>query len=98
MSKLKWFSGGTDRAYQALEIIDDLLHDLYKSSDNNALQDVLLQYKYELKNQQTSVPYILSRMNVDIANIIVKNRLTLSRFQSNKLKELTVISNIRYGY
>lgn len=34
MSKLKWFSGGTDRAQQALEIIDDLLHDLYKNSEN----------------------------------------------------------------
>ncbi|MGK4179675.1 bacteriocin immunity protein [Lapidilactobacillus dextrinicus] len=98
MSKLKWFSGGTDRAQQALEIIDDLLHDLYKNSENDTLQNLLLKYKYELEKQQTPVPFILSRMNIDIANIIVKNGLTLSSFQSSKLKQLTAISNIRYGF
>lgn len=98
VSQLKWFLGGSDRAQEALEIIDDLLYDLYKNSENNTLQNLLLKYKRELESQKTAVPFILSRMNVDIANVIVKNGLTLSDFQSSKLKKLTALSNIRYGY
>ncbi|EMF0638635.1 bacteriocin immunity protein, partial [Enterococcus faecium] len=46
----------------------------------------------------TSVPLILSRMNLEISNAIKKDGVSLNAKQSKKLKELMSISNIRYGY
>ena len=41
MVKLKWFAGGTDRATQAIEIIDELLSDLPNTPNEDALKNVL---------------------------------------------------------
>lgn len=72
--------------------MDDLKTDLGKES----LQKVLENFLEELKQQDTSVPLILSRMNLDIFKVIINDGVTLSDHQSKKLKELTSISNIRY--
>ncbi|UTB70044.1 hypothetical protein [Latilactobacillus curvatus] len=54
-------------------------------------------YQAELEAQTTAVPFILSRMNIAIANVVQKG-LQLSASQQAKLKEMTALSTIRYGY
>ncbi|MGG5329484.1 bacteriocin immunity protein [Enterococcus sp. AZ163] len=98
MSKLKWFSGGKDRGEQALAIITDLLNELANNSFNKSLQQVLGTYKEELTKKESSVPFILSRMNLDISNALKEDGVALSASQSSKLKKLSSLSNIRYGY
>lgn len=98
MSKLKWFSGGNERAKQAENIMTNLLDDLKTDLGNESLQKVLENYLEELKQKSASVPMILSRMNLDISKAIRNDRAALSDYQSKKLKELTSVSNIRYKY
>ena len=98
MGKLKWFSGGKERSNQAENIITDLLDDLKTDLGNESLKKVLENYLEELKQKGASVPLILSRMNLDISKAIRNDGVTLSDYQSKKLKDLTSISNIRYGY
>ncbi|STY85495.1 Enterocin A Immunity [Listeria grayi] len=98
MKKVKWFSGGNERSNQAIIIITELLNDLNTNSKSRLLQEVLNNYKEELEKKGSSVPLILSRMNLEISNAIRKEGLVLSDSQSTKLKKLTSLSNIRYGY
>ena len=98
MSNLKWFSGGDNRSKRAEIIITELLDDLETDSGNDSLRMVLHTYLGNLKNEGTSVPLILSRMNLEISNAIKKDGASLNAKQSKKLKELMSISNIRYGY
>ncbi|WP_407056358.1 bacteriocin immunity protein [Enterococcus faecium] len=65
---------------------------------NDSLRMILHTYLGNLKNEGTSVPLILSRMNLEISNAIKKDGVSLNAKQSKKLKELMSISNIRYGY
>lgn len=98
MVKLKWFAGGTDRATQAIEIIDELLSDLPNTPNEDALKNVLLTYRHEFVKKSTSVPFILSRMSLAVSNVLEKNEITLTNSQSSKLKQLISLSSIRYGY
>ena len=98
MSKLKWFSGGEDRAKEAIAIIADLLADLEKDEKNMPLQEVLSSYESELEKKSTSVSLVLSRMNMDISSTVRSNGIILSQNQSKKMKELSELSAIRYGY
>jgi len=98
MSKLKWFASGVARGNQAVIIITELLTDFANDPNKAPLQKVLLDYKDELEKKESSVPYILSRMNIAVSNIMVKNGITLSQEQSDKFRKLTSLSNIRYGY
>lgn len=98
MVKIKWFSGGNDRSYRAVKLIVDILNELDKDSNSQNLKNALVSYKNELVGHKQSVPFILSRMNVDIANCIRKDHLSLTISESEKLKELGSLSNIRYGY
>ena len=97
MSELKWFSGGKERGDQAIIIITDLLSELNNDPKNQALQKVLSNYQDELTRKEAAVPLILSRMNLDISSAMRKDEVLLSDAQSNKLKELTSLSNIKYG-
>ncbi|MBC9810731.1 bacteriocin immunity protein [Carnobacterium maltaromaticum] len=97
MGNLKWFSGGNERGKQAENIITNLLNDLKTNSGNESLQKVLATCLEELKQKSASISLILSRMNLDISKAIRNDGGALSDDQSKKLKELTSISNIRYG-
>ncbi|MCZ2491641.1 bacteriocin immunity protein [Dellaglioa carnosa] len=96
MKFIKWFSGGNDRSEEAIKIISSLVSELDDRS--NSLSLVLSNYKKELTEKRTSVPFILSRMNIDISNALKQDKLLLNTEQSKKLKQLTALSNIRYGY
>ena len=92
MSTIKWFSGGNERGDQAVNIINVLL-DYKELSQNSQLRKTLLEYKVELQKKESSVPFILSRMNLDISKALRNNEE-----QKKYLKQLTSLSNIRYGY
>ncbi|MFR3683686.1 MAG: bacteriocin immunity protein [Enterococcus sp.] len=98
MSKLKWFSGGKERSDQALALINELLKELDKNPNSQALQKLLVNYQNELRKKERSVPFILSQMNIEISNLLKKETISLSDSQSNNLKQLMTLSNIRYGY
>ncbi|ASN62439.1 bacteriocin immunity protein [Latilactobacillus sakei] len=98
MKILKWYSGGKDRGERANDIIGQLLLDLNHDPKNEHLEAILINYQNEIKRKESSVPFILSRMNISIANTIRRDRLILTDFQEDKLKLLTALSNIRYGY
>lgn len=98
MSKLKWFSGGKERSDQTLALINELLKELDKNPNSPALQKLLANYQNELRKKERSVPFILSQMNIEISNLLKKETISLSDSQSNNLKQLMTLSNIRYGY
>lgn len=98
MGLLRWYSGGSDRAEQAINIINELLSDLGDSSQSGPLRDVLRGYKEDLIQKRAAVPFILSRMNLAISNVLVRDNITLTKLQSEKVGELSSLSNIRYGY
>ena len=81
MKKLKWFSGGNERAEQAIQLIDELLRDFDDSSSHSdRLRTVLRNNREALIYKQAAVPFILSRMNLEISNALLQNNnLTNSR-------------------
>lgn len=91
---MKWYSGGSERSEQAITIIKAL----QDASKGPALQTVLTTYQAELESKKASVPLILSRLNLAIANALQEDGLTLSTAQSEQVKALTALSNIRFGY
>ncbi|MDE3281146.1 bacteriocin immunity protein [Lacticaseibacillus parahuelsenbergensis] len=98
MGILKWYSGGNDRAKKATYIIDQLLLDLKNNPQSESLQQVLRSYREALIQKQAAVPLILSRMNLEISNVLIRDRITLTKLQSDKIGQLSSLSNIRYGY
>jgi hypothetical protein len=59
---------------------------------------VLSAYKNEIELQTSAIPFILSRMNIEVSKVVLENGITLSPEQSELFKELSGLSNIRYGY
>ena len=98
MTPLKWFAGGSERRCEAMTIIDDLLEDIKDAPQLAPLENQLVIYKRRLKDDGTSVPFILSQMNVDISRVLIDNKLSLSESQSGQIKKLRELSAIRYGY
>ena len=99
MNKLKWFSGGNERAEQAIQLIDELLRDLDDSSSHSdRLRTVVRNNKEALIHKQAAVPFILSRMNLEISNALLQNNILLTKQQSDKFEQLSSLANIRYGY
>ena len=98
MTPLKWFAGGSERRCEAMTIINHLLEDIKDTSQLAPLKNQLVIYKRRLKNDGTSVPFILSQMNVDISRVLIDNKLILSEGQSEQIKKLRELSAIRYGY
>ncbi|WP_416353411.1 bacteriocin immunity protein [Agrilactobacillus fermenti] len=95
MKQVKWYAGGNDRSNQAIQLTDTLLTE---TNEQPALRQVLIKYKTELRQQSTSIPFILSRMNIALSKATQKDSLALSATQSATLKKLTDLANIRYGY
>ena len=98
MTPLKWFAGGSERRSEALTIINHLLEDIKDTLQLVPLENQLVIYKRRLKDDGTSVPFILSQMNVDISRVLIDHKLTLSESQAEQIKKLRELSVIRYGY
>ena len=98
MTPLKWFAGGSERRCEAMTVIDYLLEDIKAAPQLAPLKNQLVSYKRRLKDDGTSVPFILSQMNVDISRVLIDNKLTLSESQAEQIKKLRELSAIRYGY
>lgn len=98
LSIVKWFSGGKERKDKASELIQDLILDLKNSSNTKQLEQLLVSYKKELDEEKSSVPFILSRLNVSISKIISENNISLTKSQADILKKIRTLSHIRYGY
>ena len=97
MTPLKWFAGGSERRCEAMTVIDYLLEDIKAAPQLAPLKNQLVSYKRRLKDDGTSVPFILSQMNVDISRVLIDNKLTLSESQAEQIKKLRELSAIRYG-
>lgn len=87
MQALKWFSGGRERRERAILLIDKLFSENGDKS-NTPLYRLLSSYRQELESDGASIPYILSRMNVDISKVVLKGGTSLSESESTRLKEL----------
>ena len=98
MTPLKWFAGGSERRCEAMTIIDHLLEDIKAAPQLSPLKNQLVIYKRRLRDDGTSVPFVLSQMNVDISRVLIDNKLGLSDSQANQIKKLRELSAIRYGY
>ena len=98
MTPLKWFAGGSERRCEAMTIIDHLLEDIKDEPQLTPLKNQLVIYKRRLRDDGTSVPFILSQMNVDISRVLIENKLSLSESQTEQIKKLRGLSAIRYGY
>ena len=98
MTPLKWFAGGSERRCEAMTIIDHLLEDIKDTPQLTTLKNQLVIYKRRLRDDGTSVPFILSQMNVDISRVLIDNKLGLSESQAKQIKKLRELSAIRYGY
>lgn len=98
MSNLKWFAGGSERSHEAIVIIDQLLQDIDDRPQLVPLKKRLVIFKTQLRDGGTSVPFVLSQMNVAIADVLIEHKLHLSESQSKQIKKLRDLSNIRYGY
>ena len=98
MTPLKWFAGGSERRCEAMTVIDYLLEDIKAAPQLAPLKNQLVSYKRRLKDDGTSVPFILSQMNVDISCVLIDQKLTLSESQAEQIKKLRELSAIRYGY
>ena len=98
MTPLKWFVGGSERRCEAMTIIDHLLEDINDTPQLTPLKNQLVIYKKRLEDDGTSVPFILSQMNVDISRVLIDNKLGLSESQAKQVKKLRELSAIRYGY
>ena len=98
MTPLKWFAGGSERRCEAMTIINHLLEDIKDTPQLAPLKNQLVIYKRRLRDDGTSVPFILSQMNVDISRVLIDNKLGLSESQAKQIKKLRELSAIRYGY
>ena len=98
MTPLKWFAGGSERRCEAMTIINYLLEDIKAAPQLAPLKNQLVIYKKRLEDDGTSTPFILSQMNIDLARVLIDNKLGLSENQAKQIKKLRELSAIRYGY
>ena len=96
ITPLKWFAGGSERRCEAMT--NNLLEGINNTSQLTTLKNLLVSYKRRLEDDGTSTPFILSQMNVDLARVLIDNKLSLSESQAEQIKKLRELSAIRYGY
>lgn len=70
MTGLKWFAGGKERREQAVAIIDEVLETIGDKPDYADLKQVLYSYRTELADSRSATPYILSRMSLEISEVV----------------------------
>lgn len=90
---MKWYAGGQERKKVAMK----LLIELYQSTEDPILKEFFAKYIREL-DWGTSIPFALSAMNIEMASVLLKNKILLTKEQEEKVEELRKMSNIRYGY
>lgn len=95
MSNVNWFAGGSERDVSALDLINALLSTLTPASK---LAQVLTDYQAQLTKPTTAVPFILSQLNLAIANATKEDSTQLTAEQTHLIKQIAELSNIRYGY
>ncbi|MDU7943144.1 MAG: bacteriocin immunity protein, partial [Streptococcus salivarius] len=78
MTGLKWFAAGKERREQAVAIIDEVIETIGDKPDYADLKQVLHSYRTELADSRSATPYILSRMSLEISEVVRKDQLTLS--------------------
>ena len=88
MTPLKWFAGGSERRCEAMTIMGHLLEDIKDTPQLTPLKNQLVIYKRRLKDDGTSIPFILGQMNVDISRVLIDNKLMLSDSQAEQIKKL----------
>ena len=88
MTGLKWFAGGKERREQAVAIIDEVIETIGDKPDYANLKQVLHSYRTELADSRSATPYILSRMSLEISEVVRKDQLTLSPFIEERMAEL----------
>ncbi len=88
MTPLKWFAGGSERRCEAMTIIDNLLEGINNTHQLAPLKNQLVSYKRRLEDDGTSTPFILSQMNVDLARVLIDNKLSLSESQAEQIKKI----------
>ena len=98
MTGLKWFAGGKERREQAVAIIDEVIETIGDKPDYADLKQVLHSYRTELADFRSATPYILSRMSLEISEVVRKDQLTLSPFIEERMADLRKLLAIRYGY
>ena len=98
MTGLKWFAGGKERREQAVAIIDEVIETIGDKPNYADLKQVLHSYRTELADSRSATPYILSRMSLEISEVVRKDQLTLSPFIEERMAELRKLLAIRYGY
>lgn len=98
MVALRWFSGGKERREEAVNLIDEIINDFGDDLRFNGLKQALLSYRGELTKSESSAPYILSRMSIEISTILRKDKLILTPYVEERMAELRKLLSIRYGY
>ncbi|KAA9301213.1 MULTISPECIES: bacteriocin immunity protein [Aerococcus] len=96
MVALKWYAGGKDRRKRAIELIQAIEPKLTPAQA--ALKQVLADYLVEFQESGTSTPYILTRLNLDLSKALRADGQVIAEDQEALLKELSALSQIRYGY
>ena len=81
-----------------MTIIDNLLEGINNTPQLAPLKNLLVSYKRRLEDDGTSTQFVLSQMNVDLARVLIDNKLSLSESQAEQIKKLRELSAIRYGY
>ena len=85
-------SASTTRPY------DEVIETIGDKPDSAGLKQVLHSYRTELADSRSATPYILSRMSLEISEVVRKDQLTLSPFIEERMAELRKLLAIRYGY
>ncbi|SLM87217.1 MULTISPECIES: bacteriocin immunity protein [Vagococcus] len=95
MGGLNWFTNDNNRMEQALFLIVELLIDVNHSQENEALKSILMEYKEVLANSNSSEIFILNQMTNDISMAIEKDNVSLSEYQTQKMRHLIRISKTK---
>lgn len=98
MSDLKWYASGAERKKEAMKLIESLMAELPNEAHLEPLRKMLVSYHEELMKEQSAIPYILSRFNIEVSKVLLDHGITLAEKPAKQLKELSQLSNIRYGY
>lgn len=94
---MKWFAGNKERSVNATQILNELADSLNNCEADQALKSLTLQFLAELELQKRPTITILNSFNVEVSNCLLKDHIQLNKQQSDKLRQLRELSQIKYG-